>query len=134
MIDSKYKAIPNEMRGAYCEFEIDKKTRFLEIYYISFNPEEVKKAKERGIFENSALESYMNSVDPDDWNEVFFIYELQSYYGEKGLNDSWEFTEKVTDYKQYGFTKISELLGFCEKEWGVKMEDFVPIHETNIPH
>ena len=44
-----------------------------------------------------------------------------------------DFNEAITQFQQFGFSHIEDLVGFCREKWGITAEDFGPVQETNIP-
>ncbi|EOF5100634.1 hypothetical protein ACK1QP_003967 [Salmonella enterica] len=131
-----YHPFPYNMKGQFFEGNEHEKTRFIEIYSLPYNENKIEEDKKRGIWEDSIVARYLEQlirpITSDD--EVYFLYQFRTYYADPTQIERWEFNESATSFEQYVFVSIDELLEYTNKRWGITIDDFVPIYETNIPH
>lgn len=130
----KKKGLHIEMRGHYCEINLEGKVRFFEIYTYEYDKTLLERLIKTGCLDNSSLGDYIKLIGKPIPDSTLFLYELQTYIGLVGIDDLWEFNEKISDYEKFGFYDIEDLLEFCSQTWNVKKEDFKPIEKTNIPN
>jgi hypothetical protein len=134
--ENPYHAFPLEMRGRYCEFEDKGRTRFIEIYNIKFDKNEVNRLIKIDCLKESVLGSYLALLKGHVLNEnsdIFFLYKLITYIANPSIKDAWYFNESIEDYAEYGFTKFATMMNLCINKWNISLKDFVPREETNIP-
>jgi hypothetical protein len=125
-----------QMRGCFCEFKENGKTRFIEISSIKYDEEAVLRLEKMNCLSESVLGEYIGLAGKitNESPPPLFLYKLQTYLGDASIKDMWDFNDAISDYAQYGFSDFKDLMHFCHNIWGITVFDFVPIEETHIPH
>jgi hypothetical protein len=121
------------MRGKFCEFDEAKKRRFIEVYSYDFRVEELNFLKNIDSLEESVLFSFLRLLNVAVPDYDCTLFKLITYFGETGIDDLWEFNQKISDFEELGFTSLESLLEYCYLRWNVTEEDFCNIESTNIP-
>lgn len=62
-----------------------------------------------------------------------YLYKIVTYKANNTIEDIFLFNESISDYKEFVFRSIEEVLEFCFKEFGITMIDFKLQEETHIP-
>ena len=62
-----------------------------------------------------------------------YLYKIVTYKANNTIEDIFLFNESISDYKEFVFRSIEEVLEFCSKEFGITMIDFKLQEETHIP-
>ncbi|MFT6921984.1 MAG: hypothetical protein ACJA1C_000982 [Crocinitomicaceae bacterium] len=127
------RAIPFEMRGRYCEFDNQNKKRFLEVHVCEYNPKDIEYLKGIDCFEASDIYSFIALISDEIPDNTYYLYRLDSYFADSKIEDGWEFSQSITDYRQNGFYSIDKLLEFCLLTWKIMKNDFKPLSEKSIP-
>ncbi len=121
------------MRGRFYELDDNENSLFFEIHVCPYDEKQLERLKSLHVLPSSRIGEFLKLIKEPIPSGTYFLYKLQTYRGEKGIKDSWEFNSKISDYKEFGFFSIENLLKFCRDTWGIAKEDFKPIEETNIP-
>ncbi len=121
------------MRGHYCEREEGNKIRFIEVHICEYDFHQIERLKEMEILEDSKIYEYLSLIQGSIPMNTQYLYKLQTYFSVKGLDDLWEFNNYISDYQEFGFYNIEFLLTFCNTQWKINKEDFMPLNETSIP-
>jgi len=133
MISNK-SGLTNNMRGNYCEFDDNGKNRFIEVYTIKYDKKSIDFLKKIDSLDESVVGSYLKLLKCYSIPiYTKYLYKLRTYYGCKGMDNRWDFNEKMVDFKEIGFCDIERLLEYCEKTWNIAEDDFKPLNETSIP-
>jgi len=139
MANNKFKSsfypYPTQMRGTFCEINKESKSRFVEVYHIKYNKQDLERLKIINCLDESLLGQYINLVGKDKIGEnTYFIYKIKTYLANPAMKDSWDFNNSIEEYEQFGFVDFDKLVDFCNKKWGIQINDFKPQSETNIPN
>lgn len=121
------------LKGNYAELPLSGKSRFFEIYSYNYNPRNIERFKKAGVYEESDLYALVNLVKVEIPINTRKIYVLKTYISDQGISDLWDFNDRATDYEEFGFIDLNNLVDFCNKRWGVTKSDFNKRHLTNIP-
>ncbi len=123
----------NKLRGTYSEFKDGEQVRFLEIYASEYNIDKIERIRQIGNLKDSVIYSYLKHLKTEVPVGTRYLYKLITYYGSPGLNDDWIFNESITEYEEFSFVSLNELLSFVKEQWGITEVDFKPKNETSIP-
>ena len=127
-------ALPLGMKGTCCELNEETKTRFFEIHWIEYSPDDVERLKQIDCFEESILGEYLRHINPQAIDEsTFFLYKLETYYADPLIADSWEFNATITEYERHYFALFDTMVQFCTSKWSISPVNFVSRQDTRIP-
>lgn len=126
-------AFENKLRGTYCQVTEGDLLRFLEIYAYEYNVDKIERLRQIGNLENSVIYSYLKHLKTEFPVGTCYLFKLMTYYGLSGIKDLWNFNESITQYEEFSFTSLNELLSFVEERWKITALDFKPKNETSIP-
>jgi hypothetical protein len=126
------RALPFDMRGRYCEFDNQIKKRFLEVHVCEYNPKDIEYLKEIDCFEASDIYGFIELISDEIPDNTYYLYRLDSYFADSKIEDDWEFSQSITDFRQNEFYSITDLLDFCLSTWNITKADFKPLSETTI--
>ena len=125
--------IPLGMKGTCYEMREGAKTRFFEIFYVKYDPDNVDRLKNMGTLKYSKLAEYLEHIDPQMIHDsTYFLYRVETFYADPIAADSWEFNQSITDYEQYYFSLFDDIVKFCSDKWGIDPMDFVSRKNTRM--
>lgn len=124
---------PIKKKEYFAEIEQEGKNQFIELYSMYFDIEEYKYLKEIECLEDSVMWNFIKLLDNNIPKANQYIYKIITYKADENKEDIWNFNESISDYKEYGFTDIMELLHFCKDKFGITSKDFVDKDKTHIP-
>ncbi len=126
-------AFENKLRGSYCQFTDGNQIRFLEIYACEYNLNKIDRLRQLGNLEDSVIYSYLKHLKTEIPAGTRYLFKLITYFGLPDKKELWDFNESITEYKEFSFTSLNNLLFFVKEKWGITEVDFKPKNETYIP-
>jgi hypothetical protein len=135
-----YRPFPSEMRAddsaAFCEiplsdgsgstYVIMRARRYLEESDVSM--------MERGIFSFEEMYPELKDLGYRPPDENFWIYRVESFDVAKEHHvDQEVFADYSQNYKQVVFVTFDTSLAYCQREFGISLENFKKRWETNYP-
>ena len=127
-------ALPIEMRGCFAEIEENnRRSQFIELQYIHFEIKKYNYLKQIDSRENSILWKFIKILRGDLPKEDQYLYKVITYKADPTIEDIFLFNESISDYKEFVFRSIEEVLEFCFMKFGITMINFKPQEEVHIP-
>lgn len=133
IISPMNQAFENKLRGTYCQLTDGDHIRFLEIYACEYHIDKIERLRQLGNLEDSVIFSYLKHLKTEVPGGTRYLFKLMTYYGLSGIKDLWNFNESITQYEEFSFVSLNELLSFVEERWKITAQDFKPKNETSIP-
>lgn len=129
-----HNVLPIEMRGCFAEIEENnRKSQFVELQYIYFDIKKYNYLKQIDCIKNSIMWKFIKQLSGKLPKEDQYLYKIVTYKADNTIEDIFLFNESISDYKEFVFRSIEEVLDFCFKKFGITMIDFKPQEETHIP-
>ena len=122
------------MRGGFAQIAENEMIRFFEVYCIAYHESSVHRMKAIDCLEQSEIGKYLSLIGMPIPEGTKYLYKVFTYHGRIGIEDPWDFAQSISDYQQFGFCKIEDLLDYCKNQWGLEESNFRPLSETDIPH
>jgi len=129
-----HSVLPIEMRGCFAEIEgNNRRSQFVELKYIYFDLKKYNYLKQIDCLENSIMWKFIKLLTGNLPQKDQYLYKIVTYKANNTIEDIFLFNESISDYKEFVFRSIEEVLEFCSKEFGITMIDFKLQEETHIP-
>jgi len=125
---------PLGMNGTCYELSEGAKTRFFEIFHVAYNPNNVERLKKIDCLNESVLGEFLRHINTQLIDEsTFFLYKLETYYGNPSFSDAWDFNEAIAEYETHYFAAFDAMEQFCKVRWEVDPMKFTTRQNTHIP-
>lgn len=121
------------LQGAFCQFEFEGKTTFVEVNTCEYSQTKIERLKQIGSLDQSIIGSFLQLIPDTIPENTQFLYKLESYNANKEIKSAWEFNESITNFQVKAFSSIDDLLAYCSETWSIEATDFTSRDKTDIP-